>query len=137
MYDVYLGGVTTPEWREEFKSRISSDISVFDPYVKEYNKFDDTEKSEQIARELYCTDKCRMVVFYLDDSEGKSIRLQIGDAVGREKQVIVCLQGKARGAAYIKRYCEYRGILLAESLDDLIRTIEEYSAELELCELKE
>ncbi len=137
MYDVYLGGVTTPEWREEFKSRISSDISVFDPYIPEYQNLDDSGKSEQIARELYFTDECKMVIFYIDESECKSVRLQIGDAVGHDKQVIVCLQGEARGAAYIKRYCEYRGVLLAESLDELIRTVEEYSAELELCELKE
>ncbi len=134
MYDVYLGGVTTPEWREDFKSQISSDIEVFDPYLIKFEDLDITDKAEQSAREFYFMEQCNILVFYLDtQSPAKSVRLQIGDAVGRGKQVIVCLDGEVQGKTYIKQYCEYRGVILSESLSELIRTVEEYTAELELC----
>jgi len=54
MYDVYLGGVTAPEWREEFKRQVSQDISVFDPFVEDFKSKD---KTEQIAREFYFMDQ--------------------------------------------------------------------------------
>ncbi len=131
-YDVYLGGVISPFWRKEFKSQISSDISVFDPYVDGLKSKD---KSEQIAREFYFMDQCELLIFYFNDRAAKSARLHFGDAVGRGKQVVVCLDGKVKGKTFIKRYCDYRGILLADSLEDLVATVEECAAELELCQL--
>ncbi len=136
MYDVYLGGVTTPEWRKEFKSQVSSDISVFDPYVETFAKYDKNDKAEQIAREFYFMGECDVVVFYLDSKTAKSARLQLGDAVGNDKQVIVCLDGKVPGKTFIKRYCEFRGILLVESMENLVSTVEECAAELELCQFE-
>lgn len=134
MYDVYLGGVTTPEWRKEFKDQISSDISVFDPHIKTFSKYTKRDKVEQIAREFYFMDECDVIVFYLNSKTAKSARLQLGDAVGSDKQVIVCLDGKVPGKTFIKRYCEFRGTILVESMEDLISTTEECAAELELCQ---
>lgn len=137
MYDVYLGGVATPEWRKEFKAQISPDISVFDPYVETFAKYDAQDKSEQIAREFCFIDESDIIVFYFDSKTAKSARLQLGDAIGNDKQVIVCLDGKVPGKTFIKRYCEFRGIILVESMEDLISTVEECSAELELCQIAE
>ena len=134
MYDVYLGGVTSPDWRKEFASQVSSDISVFDPYVQKFGDYDANGKAEQIAREFYFMDQSNVLVFYFNGKSGKSARLQLGDAVGRGKQAIVCLDGKVKGKTYIKRYCEYRGILIVESMEDLVATVEECAAELELCQ---
>lgn len=136
MYDVYLGGVTTPEWRKEFKAHISSDISVFDPYVETFKKYDKRSKAEQIAREFCFMEECNIIVFYFDSKTAKSARLQLGDAVGNDKQTIVCLNGRVPGKTFIKRYCEFRGIILVESIEDLISTVEEYAAELELCQFR-
>ena len=40
MYDVYLGGTNMPEWREQFKNHISPDVSVFDPFVRNFDEND-------------------------------------------------------------------------------------------------
>ena len=138
MYDVYLGGVTTSTWRNEFKSQISSDISVFDPFVEEFKTFKKDDKAEQIAREFYFMEQCDIIVFYLDSTSiAKSARLQIGDAVGHGKQVIICIDGKVRGKTFIRRYSEYRGLIIVESLEELITTVEECAAELELCKFED
>ena len=132
MYDVYLGGSTSPEWRNSFKSQISSDISVFDPYVENL-KSDD--KPEQIAREFYFMEDSDTIVFYFDSSPSKSVRIQLGEMVGRKKQIIVCLIGAVPGKTFLQRYCEYRGVMLVESLEDLISAVEECAAELEICKM--
>ncbi len=137
MYDVYLGGVTTPEWRKEFKAQVSSDISIFDPYVETFAKYNKRDKAEQIAREFYFMDECDVIIFYLNSKAAKSARLQLGDAVGHNKQVIVCLDGSVPGKTFVKRYCEFRGIILVESMEDLVSTAEECAAELELCKFDE
>ncbi len=133
-YDVYLGGVTAPEWRTEFKSQISSDISVFDPYLEGFQAFSNNDKAEQIAREFYFMDQCDIVVFYFNSTTAKSARLQLGDAVGADKQVVVCIDGSVKGKTFIIRYCEYRGIPITENVEELVTTVEEYAAEVELCQ---
>jgi hypothetical protein len=136
VYDVYLGGVTTSEWRKEFKSQISSDISVFDPYIESFSEYNKRDKAEQIAREFYFMDECDIIVFYFNSKASKSARLQLGDAVGNNKQTIVCIDGKVPGKTFIKRYCEFRGVILVESIEDLISTVEECASELELCQFE-
>jgi len=137
-YDVYLGGVTTPKWREDFKSHLSNDISIFDPYVNKFDTFTKEDKAEQIARELYFIEQCDIIIFYLSSAESsKSARLQIGDAVGHDKQVIVCLDEGVEGASYIEHYCEYRGVILVNTIEELVTTVEEYAAEVELCNFEE
>ncbi len=136
IYDVYLGGVNTPRWRKEFRDQVSSDISIFDPYVESFSKYTKQDKAEQIAREFCFMDESDIIVFYFDAKTAKSSRLQLGDAVGNDKQVIVCLDGKVPGKTFIKRYCEFRGIILVESMEDLISTVEECAAELELCQFE-
>lgn len=136
MYDIYLGGVAKPEWRKKFKTQVSSDISIFDPYVETFAKYDKNDKAEQIAREFYFMSECDIIVFYLDTKTAKSARLQLGDAVGNDKQVIVCLEGAVPGKTFIKRYCEFRGVILVKSMEDLVSTVEECAAELELCQFE-
>ncbi len=137
MYDVYLGGATSSEWRNAFKSQISSDVSTFDPYVDNFSKFKSIDKAEQVAREFYFMDQCDILVFYFNSSAAKSARLQLGDAAGQEKQIVVCLDGKVKGKMFLKRYCEYRGILLVTSMEDLVSTVEECAAEMELCQFED
>lgn len=134
MYDVYLGGVTSPEWRKAFKSQISSDISVFDPYIENFKAKD---KIEQIAREFYFIEQCDIIIFYFNAKSAKSARMQLGDTVGHGKQVIVCLDDKVKGKTFIKRYCEYRGVLLIESMEELVISVEECVAEVELCKFED
>lgn len=134
MFDVYLGGVTSPQWRKDFKEQISSDISIFDPYVDKFEEKSDEDQAEQIAREFCFMDECDVIVFYFDSTIAKSARLQLGDAVGNDKQVVVCLDGDVPGKIFIQRYCEFRGVLLVDSLEDMIATVEECAAELELCQ---
>ncbi len=133
MYDVYLGGVSSTHWRKDFATQISSDISIFDPYIQDFSKYKSKDKVEQIAREFYFMDQSSILVFYFNEKSGKSARLQLGDAVGNDKHVIVCLDGKVKGKTFIKRYCNYRGLLMTESMEDLVATVEACSAELELC----
>ena len=135
MYDVYLGGVTTSQWREDFKTQISSDISIFDPHMKNFSSLDTEDRVEQVAREFYFMDQSSIVVFYFNSASAKSVRVQLGDAVGRGKQVVVCFDGKVKGKTFLRRYCEYRGILIAHSIEGLVSTIEECIAEVELCSL--
>lgn len=135
MYDIYLGGTTLSQWREQFKNNISADISIFDPYVKKLSKQD---KSEQVAREFYFMDQCEIIVFYINSDEvSKSARLQLGDAVGLGKTVIVCLDGNVEGKEYIQYYCEYRGVICTSGIEDLITTVESYIAEIELCNFED
>lgn len=136
MFDVYLGGVSASEWRKEFKKQISPDISVFDPYVENFDA--SQEKIEQIARELYFIDESNIIIFYIDNSVvSKSIYLQLGDALGNDQQTIVCLTKDVSESSYIRNYCEYRGVLITESIEELVTTTEEYAAEVELCNFED
>lgn len=73
-------------------------------------------------------------MFYFNTRPAKSARLHLGDAAGRGKQIIVCLDGQVKGKTFLNRYCEYRGILMSTSVEDLITTVESCAAELELCQ---
>lgn len=129
-YDVYLGGVMTPEWRKQFKSQISSDISIFDPYLENYKELTSKDETEQIARAFYFMDLSKVIVFYFDSTTAKSARLFLGDSIGHGKQVIVCLDGRVTGKTFLQRYCEYRGIVMVDSIDELVTTVEEYHHQL-------
>lgn len=138
MYDVYLGGVSISSWREEFKDQIGDDITVFDPMIKDYDDLDRPEQVNQSAKELtYMQEKCNLVVFYLDLLwKGTSLLLDIGDCVGRGKQVIICLQGDVENKDKIERYCDFHGVLVVHSLEDLVIATEECLAEVELCNIE-
>ena len=60
--------------------------------------------------------------------------LELGDSVAMDKQVVVCLDGDVQGKDKIKRYCEYKGVFVVTSLEDLITTVEEYIAQIDLCQ---
>lgn len=134
-YDVYLGGLSQSEWREQLKSEISPDIKIFDPLVENYDENNNVQVHDQTAKQLYFIENGNtLIVFYLNSNwNGISSLLEIGDSVGRGKQVIVCLDGNVRGADKIRRYCEFRGALIVENFEDLISSIETCLAEIELC----
>ena len=134
MFDVYLGGILSKTWRKTFKEQIDKKNSIFDPYVKNFLKSDNFEKSEQIAREFYFIDQSKIIVFYFNSSLSKSSRVQLGDATGRGKQVIVCLDGRVPGCVYIERYCEYRGIFIVYSIEELVQTVNECLEQVKLCQ---
>lgn len=134
-YDVYLGGLSKPEWRAKLKSEISSDIEIFDPLVKDYDASNPFQVHDQTAKQLYHIENGNtLVVFYLNDEwNGTSSLLEIGDSVARGKQVIVCLEGDVKEKDKIRRYCDFRGAMVVDTLDELTSTIETYLAEVELC----
>ncbi len=137
MCDVYLGGISCKEWRRSLKNEISQDISIFDPTVEGYDDYDEFEKSDHAAKELFQIERCDVIVFYLNEQwDGASTLLELGDSVALDKQVVVCLDGDVKGQEKIKRYCEYRGVFVVNSLDELIVTIEEYIAQIDLCNLE-
>lgn len=136
-YDVYLGGMSTEEWRQEFKTQISPDIQIFDPLVQNFHKFDASEIANQSARQLFHIENGNtMIIFYVNSKwSGTTSLLELGDAVGRGKQVIVCLDGEVEGEEKIRRYCEFRGVLIVSDLEELISTVEACVAEIELCNI--
>ncbi len=133
-YDIYLGGVARREWREEFKSNVSTDLGIFDPIVENYADLSDAEISEVAAKEFFHIENGNMVIiFYLDDKwNGTTSLLEIGDAVGRGKQVIVCLDGEVTGEEKIRRYCEFRGVLITDSMENLVTSAETCLSEIDL-----
>jgi hypothetical protein len=136
-YDIYLGGVMTPEWRQQFKTQITSEtnVTVFDPYIENFQELKSQDATEQIARSFYFMDLCKVIVFYFDSTNTKSARLFLGDAIGRGKQVIVCLNGKVTGKTFLQRYCEYRGIVITDSVEELVSTVKEYVEQVQLCQI--
>lgn len=136
MYDVYLGGYTDTGWRNSFCDSLSEDISVFDPIVEGYEDFDITQKANQVAQELEMIETSSVVVFYLHENwKSYFSMLELGDAVGRGKQVIVCIDTPIDSEEKIRRYCEYRGMIIVSSLDELVTTVEECIGQMELCEV--
>jgi hypothetical protein len=134
VYDVYLAGYPDISWRESFLSLIDESITVYDPIIDEYKRLNHEEKADLVASELEFIEKSEIIVFYLCKKwQSYFSMLQLGDAVGRGKQVVICIADTIDSEEKIRRYCEYRGIIVVESLDDLVSTVEEYLAEVELC----
>jgi hypothetical protein len=95
--------------------------------VAGFHNLEEGEQYELLAKEFYTIDTSDIIIFYLDTSDGgKSARLKLGDAVGRGKQVIVCLDGEVEGAEFIHRYCDYRGVTVCNGLNELISTVKEF-----------
>lgn len=135
--DVYLAGYADGAWRDEFVRQISNDIDVFDPIIQGYDKLDTDEHANQVAKELELAETGEMVVFYLDQNwKSYFSMLQLGDMAGRGQQVVVCIPNKIDSEQKIRWYCEYRGIAVVESLEDLVELAEEMLAEAELCKVK-
>lgn len=135
LYDVYLDGSFNPAWRNQFCDNLSDDIKICDLFEESYDQLDAVGKANLIAKELQFIEQSQVVVFYLHP-EWKShfTMLKLGDAVGRGKQVIVCIEGAIESEEKIRRYCEYRGVVIVETLDDLITVTEEYIGQIELCQ---
>lgn len=133
MYDVFLGGSSSLEWRREFVSSISNDISIF-------NSMDESQEdlSEKIARNLYHIDECSLLVFNIEEStvgdDFASICIEIADSVGRGKQVLISCQGDH--CSYLSRYCDYYGVLIVETVEELIVAAEDCLAQVYRCELE-
>ena len=134
--DVYLAGYANEDWRDEFIKQISDDINVFDPIVHRYHEFSEEEYSNHVAKELELAETSELIVFYFDENwKSYFSMIQFGDIVGRGKQVIVCIPNKIESEEKIRLYCEYRGIVITESLEELIPSVESILAEKELCEI--
>lgn len=134
-YDVYLGGLSKPEWRTRFKKEISNGVKIFDPLAETLDNTDKSQIYDQAAKQLYYLENGNIiVVFYLNEEwNGSTSLLEIGDSVGRGKQVIVCLDGNVRDADKIRCYCEFRGALVVNSLEELISVVESCLTEVKLC----
>ncbi len=135
MCDVYLGGISDDVWRRTFKNEVSQDISIFDPMVDGYEEYDENKKADHSARELFHIERSDIIVFYLNEQwNGASTLLELGDSAAMDKQVVVCLDGEVQGKDKIRRYCEYKGVFVVTSLEDLITAVEEYIAQIDLCQ---
>jgi hypothetical protein len=135
MYDVYLGGYAGTEWRNKFSDMIGDDITIFDPIEDGYDQFDDVQKANLVAKELQHIEESQIIIFYLTKEWNSQFSmLELGDAVGRGKQVVVCIDGKIDGEEKIRRFCEYRGVLFVDNLDDLVTVTEEFLGQIELCQ---
>ncbi len=133
-YDVYLAGYPDVSWRKSFLSLVDEDVTVYDPIIDEYKDLNHKEKANLVASELESIEISEIIVFYLCKNwQSYFSMLQLGDAAGRGKQVVVCIADAIDSEEKIRRYCEYRGIIVVENLDDLASTVEEYLAEVELC----
>lgn len=131
--DVFLAGYADAEWRTEFKERIARDIVILDLYDANYPLLMEDGKAELVAQELESIEDCELVVFYLcKEWNSPYSMLQLGDAVGRGKQVIVHIGAGVSGATKIMRYCEYRGVVFVRNMDDLVENVEEYLSQSEM-----
>lgn len=130
-YDIYLGGISEPTWRKYFKSKVSSKHVIFDPYVPNYKKNKSNVDDLHAKQWYHLENDNRLTVFYVNDKwSGASTLLEIGDCVGRNKQIIVCLEGNVVDREKICRYCEFRGVMITESIDDLVQATETFLSEL-------
>ncbi len=133
--DVYLAGFADVNWRNEFKNAIARDISVFDPYDKNYEEFDEHEKANHIAKELETMDESELVIFcFCPQWDSLYSSIQLGEAMGKNLQVILYLQNPGDWSKKIQRYCEYRGIMIIEDMEDLVENVEEILAQSDLVE---
>ncbi len=133
MFDIYLAGYANTEWRNEFKDRIARDITIFDPLDPKYSSFDESEKANQIAKELELIEDSELIVFYLcPEWQSYYSMLTLGDAVGRGKQVIVLIKEGTESIEKITRYCEYRGVLIVDNIDEIVENAEEFIAQSDL-----
>jgi len=138
MFDIYLTGCSDTKWRTELKESVARDITIFDPIHPKYSSFNESEKANQVANELENLENCQIIVFHLPKNWNSAYSLlQLGDAVGRGKQVIVLLEPGVTAEEKITWYCEYYGVLLVDNLEDLVENIEECVAQMELMELGE
>lgn len=134
MWDIYLGGMCNDsKWKSDLKNKISKDIKIYDPQLDDYKKLNPEQKTNQMAKEVQVQQNCAIVIFYMNSGwKGTSTLLELGTAVGSGKQVIVCMDGKVKGSKQIEKYCEYHGINVCNSIDDLVLTIEEFIGELSI-----
>ena len=131
--DVYLAGYADPEWRAEFKDKVARDVIVFDSFDHNYASLTPGGKAELIAKELENINDCELVVFYLcKEWDSSYSMIQLGDTVGQGRRVIVYVENGMDSEEKIVRYCEYRGIIVVSSMEDLIENVEEYLAQTEL-----
>jgi len=133
--DVYLAGYADAEWREDFKERIARDITIYDPFIQSYESLNTDGKAEQVAREFESIDNCKLIIFYLcKEWDSHYSMIQLGDAVGKGKQVVVHVELGMDSAEKITRYCEYRGIIVVNIMEDLVENVEEFLAQSEMAE---
>lgn len=121
-YDIYLGGISDKMWRETFKQQLPSNYSVLDPFVDNFFELKQEKQIEEIAKDFLMMDQAQVLVFYFNGSEkGQATRLKLGDAVGRGKQILVCVESGTPGENFLHTYFNYRGIPVYCSLNELVK----------------
>ena len=132
-YDVFLAGYADAKWRSEFGDKIARDITIFDSMTSVYHLLDNGAKANLVAQELQNIELCEIVVFYLCP-EWNSLysMIVLGAASGSGKQIIVCMEPGIQSEEKIKLYCEYKGILVVNTLDDLVESVEECLSQAEI-----
>ena len=136
MFSICLAGVRQHEWREKLKTLIDSKLTVCDPYVIEWEDLTSNQNANQLAKEIeYIHNGCKLVIFYIDSSrEKKSILMEIGECVAKNKSIILCLDGDVEDKEDIQQYCEYHGIITTYSFQEFVSTINDYFVQVGKCE---
>lgn len=135
MYDIFIGGVDSADWRNEFKSRISADVSIIESVRRNSIETDFVEK---IAEDINRIRNSLVSVFYICDCVSQEdlikIAIELSESINKNKQIILCNESHP---TWIDYYCEYHGACIVYSLEDMIMASEECLAQIELCSTNE
>lgn len=138
MYNVHLGGLSQPKWIEIAQNELRAHCNVYSPYLNNYSELTDIEKADTVAKELTAMEQSDIIVFYFNEEHvGTSAFLELGDCTGRDKIVIVCLDGNVKSKDKIQRYCEFRGIVVTTTIANLIIAIKDYCQQMTICSVGE
>lgn len=132
MYDIYLAGSINSEWRNFFKGSISDGVKIFDPSVANFSELLPEQKDDCAAKEFtIMEEQSCIVVFYFDKNwNGHTSLLELGNIVGKGKQVFICIEDGVVAKDKILNFCDFHGVYSTSSLEDLIATVGQYFYEL-------
>lgn len=134
MFDLYLAGEMTRDWRNSLKSALDKSITIFDPYREEYDSLTLSEQINETAKGWSLMEDAKVIVFYFGEKwGGTSSLLELGDCIGRNKQIVVFIDRNVPTEEQIQKYCEFRGVVVVKTFEDLVATCEEFVSELCLC----
>lgn len=135
-YDIYLAGTMQAKWREEFKNSLTGSFKIFDPMVDNHNHLNDHELEEQVAKEFCVIHDCNVIVFYFsDDWNGSTALMEMGECIGAQKQVVVGIEEGCKSEESIRKYCEYRGVLVTSNIAELASTAQDCAAQVHACQM--
>jgi len=92
-------------------------------------------KKKDISERLFCIDNCKLILFcFTGKSIYSSMCMELGDAIGRNKSVIVYIGSDIKEKKNINEYCKQRGVLVVRNINDLVSLAQEYLNEVETFE---